>query len=386
MRRWHTPTLLALCLAAAFTATPSFSRTCRGTACGKELVYFGTHGDQPGQEMFGAWFDETTGDLTPLGSVADVYRATWLTADPDRDVLYSVSEAGNDGKSNGRVLSFKVDRATGKLTQLSNVDAGGGGTTHLDYDARSHSLFAANFGSGTVSVLPVDKAGRIGPVASLGHDYGTGPNRRQSGPHAHAVTVAPAGNFVLVPDLGADRTFVYRFDPKNRALAPAVPPFAQVPPETGPRHIVFGRNGRFAYLATELNAQVIVYRWNPAGTLTPLQTVDLMPAGFIGQRSAAEIAVSNDGRFLYISSREGENAIYAFAIDKRTGKLTRVQRIETGIRPWSFALSPRQKWMLVAEEGVSAVSILARDPATGKLTDTGKSLPVFKPVNVTFVR
>ena len=132
---------------------------------------------------------------------------------------------------------------------------------------------------------------------------------------------------------------------------------------------------------------MIVYRWDAAtGGLRPLQTLDLMRPGATGQRSAAEIATSADGRYLYVSTREGEDAIYVLAIDAAKGTLSLVQRFETGKRPWSFSLSPSGRWALVAEEGASHVSVLARDSRTGRLTATGKGIDVFQPVNVTFVR
>jgi len=387
MRLLSLTAALSLILVSA-CATPPGSSASGGVAPAEQtrLVYFGTHGDNAGQGIFAGRFDERTGTLTSLGEVAQVFRPTWLTADPKRPILFAVSEAGNDGKSDGQVLSFAIDSIRGGLTRLSEQGSGGGGPTHLDFDAASGSLFVANFGSGVASVLPVDGGGRIGAVAGRGQDQGSGPTRRQSGPHAHGVTLDPSGRFLLVPDLGADRTFVYRFDRGARALVPAARPFAQVPPGTGPRHIVFGAQGRFAYLTTELTAQVIVYRWDASsGGLDPVQTLDLMPPGFTGQRSAAEIAVSPDFRYLYVSSREGENAIYVFAIDRTKGTLTQVQRFETGARPWSFSLSRGGRWMLVAEEGDSHVAVLARAIGDGTLSATGNGMNVYQPVNVTFV-
>ncbi|WP_395396018.1 lactonase family protein (plasmid) [Novosphingobium sp. BL-8A] len=384
MRVSRLSALLALALASS-CATPPKQGDCRDGACTTRLVYFGTHGQQAGQGIFGARFDEATGKLSALGEVAPLFRPTWLVADPVRPLIYAVSEQGNDGRSNGKVVSYTVDHASGSLAGIGTADAGGGGPTHLGYDPRSHSLFVANFGSGTATVLPVDLGGRIGPVAARVQDQGSGPNPRQAGPHAHGVTLDPSGRFVLVPDLGADRTFVYRFDPRTRRLSPAPRPYAQVPAGTGPRHVVFGRGGRYAYLATELTAQVIVYRWDASnGGLDPVQTLDLTPAGFTGQRSAAEIAVSRDGRFLYVSSREGEDAIYVFAVDPAQGTLIEVQRFETGKRPWSFALSPGEQWMLVAEEAAGHVAVLARDPESGKLGATDNGIAVYQPVNVTF--
>ena len=356
-------------------------------AAKETLVYFGTHGDKPGEEIFGAWFDERTGTLRGIGSVADIFRPTWLVAHPDKPILFSVSESGNDGKSEGRIVSFLVDRSTGKLQQISDAGAGGGGTTHLDFDRRSSSIVAANFGSGSATVLPVSAEGRLGTVAGIGQDAGTGPKPRQSKPHAHAVAVDPTGRYVLVPDLGADRTFIYRLDPRTRALRPAGQPFVQAPAGSGPRHIVFSPDGRFAYVDTELSAQIIVYRWHAdVGRLEQVQLIDAAAAGSAGERSAAEIALTRDGEFLYVSLREGEDSVVAYRRDKTSGKLTEIQRVSTGRKPWSFSLSPREKWLLVTEEADNRISVFKRDTITGFLSATGSELAIPRPVNVTFVR
>jgi 6-phosphogluconolactonase len=352
-----------------------------------ELVYFGTHGDKPGSEIFGAWFNEHDGTLTSLGEVAQVFRATWLEAMPRQPVLFAVSEAGNDGKSHARLISFRVDRQTGALTTISNVNSGGGGSTHLAYDPAAHALFTANFGSGSVSVVPVHPDGSLGDVAGIGQDVGTGPMPRQQSPHAHGVTVAPGGGFVLVPDLGADRTFVWRYDPHSLAITPGDPAFAQSVPGTGPRHLVFGADGRFAYQDAELTARVDVFAWDGNhGRLNPVQSVEVMPATVSGQRSAAEIAISHDGRFLYVSDREGENAVITYAIDHASGRLTEIQHQSVGARPWSFAISPGGRWLLIAEEGQSRITVWARDPATGKIAPGVSAIDVPRPVNVAFMR
>lgn len=353
----------------------------------RELVYFGTHGDKPGAELFGAWFDEASGTLSGLGEVAQVFRPTWLTAMPGQPVLFAVSESGNDGKTNARLLSFRVDRQSGALTPISDVDSGGGGSTHLAYDPASRALFSANFGSGSVTVVPVAADGSLGAVAGHGQDEGSGPSPRQKSPHAHGVSLSPEGRHVLVPDLGADRTFIWHYDPVSHAISPGDPAFAQSVPGTGPRHLVFGKDGRFAYLDTELTARIAVFAWNGAkATLTPVQELDVMPATAIGQRSAAELALSADGRFLYVSDREGESAVAVYAIDRASGKLREIQHQPVGDRPWSFAISPGGHWVLIAEEGASRISVWARDPATGRLTPGKDSLAVPRPVNVTFVR
>ena len=175
----------------------------------ERLVYFGTHANA----VYGGRLDDRTGKLSLTGPAVDVERPTWLMPGRDRSILYAVSETGNDGKSQANVYALAGNPKTGELRVLNKVASGGGGATHLALDRRSRTVFVANFGTGTVAALPILADGSLATATSVQADYGTGPHPRQTSPHAHGVTVDPSGHFLLVPDLGADRTFVYRFGP-----------------------------------------------------------------------------------------------------------------------------------------------------------------------------
>lgn len=366
MRAWIFPLCLALALPAAAE---------------ERLVYIGTHGNS----LQAARFDDRTGHLTPLGEVAQIERPTWLEIDPARGVLYSVSELGNDGLSDAYVLSLKIDPASGQLRLLNKVASGGAGATHLALDPVLKALFVANFGGGQVSALPVHDDGSLGPVSSVQHDYGSGPHPRQSVPHAHAVAVDPGHHFVLSADLGADRLFVYAYDGKTGNLTPAKEPFAQLPPGFGPRHLVFTPDGKFLYMNNELSAQIQSFRWDGStGRLEPIETISALSPSYSGEKSAAELLVSKDGKFLYISNR-GEDSVTVYAIDQGSGKLTERQRVPAqGAVPWGASLDPSGQWLLVANEASSSIAVFKRDAASGKLTATKETLSVPKPVDLTF--
>lgn len=351
------------------------------------LMYIGTQGGGPGQGIFAARLDPATGALTDLGLALETERPTWLETDPHRPILYGVNETGNDGRSQGGVFSLAIDPASGKLRPLSQTSSGGGGATNLTYDAKADTVFVANFGGGQVSAIPVKSDGALSRVSSVQTDYGTGPTKRQAGPHAHGVTLDPSGRFVLAPDLGADRVFVYRFDPGSKQLTPAEPPFAALPPGSGPRHLVFSRDGRFAFLDTELSAMVYTFRWDAkAGRLDQVASLPIDGPDFSGQKSAAELGVSADGRFLYVSDR-GANTLIVYGVDARTGGLHEVQRMACGGDvPWSFSIDPSGRWLLVANQASGGIAEFQVDVASGRLTPTANSISVPKPVRVAFFR
>jgi 6-phosphogluconolactonase len=316
--------------------------------------------------------------------VSSFDRPTWLLKDPVRPLLYAVSETGNDGKSQGRVASLRLDGGAGALAEVGSAPSGGGGPTHLALDARSHTLLVANYGTGHVATLGIGDGGTLSGPVSIAGNAGSGPSPRQKGPHAHGVTLDPSGRYVLVPDLGADRVFVYRFDAATRALAPAATPFLQLPPGSGPRHLVFGPGGRTAYLLTELTGELRVLDWDAAaGTLAPVQALSIQGPNYAGPASAGELVVSGDGTMLYASNR-GEHAIVAFAIEREMGRLSEAQRIASGgTAPWHLALSPAGTWLLASNEKSDAVDVF-RVGHDGRLAATRSRLDVPTPVNVLF--
>ena len=156
-----------------------------------------------------------------------------------------------------------------------------------------------------------------------------------------------------------------------------------MPAGSGPRHMAWHPSGRFLYVVEELTANVDVFGLNAStGLLTKLQSLSTDDPAFKGDRSAAEVAVSKDGRFVYTSNR-GDHMIVAHAVDTETGMLRQIQRISSGGPwPWHFAIQRDGKTMLVANRDANAVSILAIDRKTGKLSATGREMQSPSPVHV----
>ena len=353
------------------------------TAPASELVYVGSQGNQ----IRALRFDPATGKLTVIGPVAEGLRPTWTIAHPSLPLLYAVDD---DNAKEGSVTAFAVNRASGALTKINAAATGGSGTTHLWFDAPSQTILTANYGGGSASSIAVNADGSLGALVSTVKDTGSGPHRRQAAPHAHAVAIDPSGRFALVPDLGADRVFVYAFERSIHALAPVDPatPRAYVtPPASGPRHLVFGQNGQFVYLINEMTAELTVLRWNAAeGRLTQVQSLATSSADFKGVNSGAEVALSRDGRFVYVQNR-GENALLVYRVHAASGALTLMQRIGSGGEaPWGLALHASGNWMLVANQRSGKVNVFSIDTISGILTDTGESVDAPTPVSLTFVK
>jgi 6-phosphogluconolactonase len=152
--------------------------------------------------------------------------------------------------------------------------------------------------------------------------------------------------------------------------------------------VLFHPNGRFLYLANEMTGEINWYRWDGgSGQLQLVKSLSPYAADYSGQKSAAEIAISRDGRFFYLSLRGDREALVTYSIDKASGALTEIQRISPpGKIPWSFGIDPTGHWMLVADQGSNSVDVLSIDSKTGKLSATTQSVSVPNPVSVAFYR
>lgn len=350
-------------------------------------IYVGTYTSGASQGIYVGQLDLTTGGLRLDGVAAETKNPSFLAIHPSRRFLYAVGEIGDfAGKRTGAVSAFRIEPATGRLELLNQQSSGGGGPCHLVVDPTGRNALVANYGGGSVSVLPIGEDGGLEPATAFMQHQGASVNpRRQQGPHAHSINLDAANRFALVADLGLDKILIYRFDPAAGTLAPNEPAWASVAAGAGPRHFAFHPNGKFAYVINELHSTLTAFHYDAArGALVQVQTVPTLPAPVEGN-STAEVQVHPSGRFVYGSNR-GHDSIAVFAVDADNGRLTLVEHEPTqGKTPRNFGVDPTGRFLLACNQGSDTIVSFRIDPETGALTPTGHRLDVPAPVCVKFV-
>lgn len=362
-------------LAAAVLAAP--------LAAQPTLVFVGAYTRPPSKGISAYTFDPSGGQLNSLGLAAETSNPSFLAVHPNQKFLYAANE-----DSGGAISAFAINPSSGKLELVNRVSSRGSGPCHVAVDQAGHWLYATNYNSGSVAAFPIRADGSLGDAAGFAQHAGSSVNpQRQRGPHAHSANISPDGRFLLAADLGLDQILVYRLPAEKGSLTPNDPPFAKLAPGSGPRHMAFSRDGRFAYVVSEMLATVTAFRYDAArGRLEELQTVSITAADYAGAKSAAEIAVHPGGRFLYASNR-GDSTIALFRIDGAKGTLTAVDRTPTGGKtPRSFAIDPTGAWLLAANQDSGNVVLFRIDPESGRLSATGKTMDVASPVCVVFAK
>ena len=372
----------------ALPAAPLPQAAKEGPTNSEFVVFVGTYTRQDSKGIYGYRFQPATGQLTPIGLVAETENPSFLALHPNRRVLYAVNEISNyEGQSAGSVSAFSIDGKTGMLTLLNRVSTRGTIPAHLVVDQTGKSLVVANYGSGSVAVFPLKADGSIGAASAFVQHTGSSSGPRQKGPHAHAVNLSADNRFVFVPDLGLDQVLSYRLDPGKGTLVPNDPPFTKVTQGSGPRHFAFHPNGQAAYTLSEMGSLVTVFAYDrTGGKLKEIQTISTLPKDFSGTNNSAELEVHPNGRFLYASNR-GHDSIAVFAIDPTANTLTLVEHVSAqGKIPRNFAIDPTGAYLLAANQNTNNIVVFRIDQKTGRLTPTGGEVKTPSPVCILFLR
>lgn len=379
----HSIKRLAFSVAAAL-ALLAFSAPAADT-----LVYFGTYTTPKSKGIYVSRLNVATGALSAPTLAAEATSPSFLAVHPSKRFLYAVNEVNTfEGKPAGVVSGFAIG-ATGALSAVNQQSSGGTGPAHLVVDREGRNVLVANYGGGSVAVLPIDRDGRLQPASAFVQHTGSSVNAdRQKAPHAHGIVMEPKNRLAYVADLGLDKVLIYRLDAAKGSLVPSEPAFAAVQPGSGPRHVALDPKGRFAYVINEMTCTITAFsRDAKSGALTEVQTVSTLPDGQQVEKgfSTAEIAVHPSGRFLYGSNR-GHNSIAAFVIDAASGRLTPIEHEPTqGSTPRGFGIDPSGAWLLVGNQRSDSVVVLKIDAKSGRLDPVGPPIELGSPVSVEFV-
>ena len=248
------------------------------------------------------------------------------------------------------------------------------------------NVIVANYSGGNIAVFGKEKNGGLTNVKQVIQHYGSGLNKqRQEKAHAHMVYFTPDKKYVLANDLGTDQLYVYNYDPNSKDKVLTIKDSVSFKPGSGPRHLIFSKNGKSVYVLQELNGDLISFNYDN-GVFEKTEETTILAPGFKGEFSAADIHTSPDGKFLYATNRGDANTISIFKI-LDNGKLESIGQTSTlGKGPRNFAIDPTGNYLLVAHQYTNNIVVFKIDKKTGMLTATGKKLDLCSPVCLVFTK
>jgi 6-phosphogluconolactonase len=311
--------------------------------------------------------DADTGQLIKRAETPVAGGPSVLALSPDQRVLY----VGH--RTQPAISSFRIDQGTGTLT-LQGTVVPAHAPTFLAPDRTGRYLLSAYYQGGYAAVHPLGNDGAVGSPALDRQDTANG---------AHAIQTDPSNQFAFVPHIarlndnvleppkdnpGPNFIAQFRFNAQTGRLT-ANSPFRVEPTEwVGPRHYCFHPTLDVVYFSNEQGCSVTSYRLDRAtGTLSAVQTITTLPAGYTARNTCSQIHLTPSGRFLYVGNR-GHNSIAGFAVDTAAGQLTAVGHVSTEAVPGAFALDPVGRFVYAAGTATGRLASYRINDETGILS------------------
>ena len=237
-----------------------------------------------------SWED---GKLSLLSTARNLNDMIWVTLSADSKHLYA---SGSDPETGvGAVADYHVE---GDRLVLDGIHTtAGNANCHLELSRDGRFLYAANYLSGSVTVLPLVD-GVVGDYIQIVAHEGKGPHpTRQEAPHTHQCTFRPEHDELFVCDLGIDKVVVYAQNPETGMLTRKED--IDMPAGMGPRHLIFANPDLF-YITGELDnivrrVALIDGKWTITGEISTI------PADFEEKTTSAAIRLAEGA--LWVSNR-----------------------------------------------------------------------------------
>ncbi|MHC5269645.1 lactonase family protein [Enterococcus sp. LJL98] len=321
----------------------------------KHKMLLGTYTRRESEGIYSLELDTQAKTLSGLTLVQKEESPTYL-AESQKQAIYTVTSI--DGR--GGAAAYDKD-----WRFLNAVTEEGAPLCHLAVDEARQLVYGANYHKGQVTVYKIQADGSLAAADTVFHQEETGPHANQDRPHVHYTGLTPDGRLVVC-DLGTDG--VYTYDVSDEGKLTRVALFEALP-GTGPRHLVFHPNGKYAYVFGELANTITVLAYNAEiGAFHSLQTISTIPADFTEFSGGAAIRISTDGRFLYASNR-GHNSLAVFEVFEEGTHIDLIQLISTeGDHPRDFDLDPTEQFVVCANQNTDNLTLYERDFDKGTLT------------------
>jgi len=330
-------------------------------------LFVGSYGEESEETIHWLIFNSRTEQITENFVVNGIKNPSFVTVDNTNSHVYAVSEV-----EAGEVAAYKIE--DNKLVALNRQETKG---APCFLEKTNNHLFTANFGNGSVIVHPVDQDGGLQAYT----DYHAYNNEQKNGSHIHTIRHIPQTNYYVATDLGYNQLVFYSFEEQEGRLQEEC--IVALPAGAGPRHIAFHPNQEILYVVNEHDSTICTFSYQTSERkVIQKQVVSTIPEDFIGTTHGAHIVITKDGRHVYASNR-GHHSIALFEVLKNGNlQLVEIYKLK-GEWPRHFTLSPKEDFLLVANEHTDTIELFKRH-GNGTLDAVETSYHIKKPVCLTF--
>lgn len=341
-----------------------------------KIFYVSSYGKNNDKGIYIMKFNEETLEIKRVQQIVTRdYPSYMITNHHVLYIAYKNASSNNDG---GGIGSFSIHND--ELILNNNYGSSGRSYTHLCIDKQQRYIFAANYHIGATASYKIENNAVIQKISAVRHK-GLGPDllKRQTGPHAHCVGITPDQQFVYSVDLGADKVIMYRYH--QGVLMEDSHYTLSIMPGSGPRHMIFSQDGRFAYLVNEIANNIMVFKYCE-GHFSLIQAIHCIPRHFKGFSSASAIRMTTSGEHLFVSNR-GHDSIAMYRVNKETGKISLLYMVHTGKEPRDFNIID-DKYLIIGCQNDNMLQVMTFDEENEKLLLSDSSITVPAPVCIAF--
>ena len=275
-----------------------------------------------------------------------------FTFAPNRKLMYAVAVMSDEEDNMPAIATLQIGKGGKlKLANRARVNLRPG---YLMTDNNGEFLAGNHYGPGKATIWKLDPLCRGVAVQELTFEQ-----------KAHSTVFSPDNHWLLVPATGPNKVFINHFTAQVGSTEPNDPPFANGPAgernARQPRHLIYHPNLSIAYTTNERDQPGVgVWQWDTEkGTLISIQNIVTQPEGFNGRITTADLHLTRDARFLYVSNRDnskrrsptGKDSIVGFSVDPQTGRLKLIGHNPCERVPRSFTIDKLGKYLYVAGQG-----------------------------------
>jgi len=348
------------------------------------MLYVGTYSVRASKGIYVFAFDPQTGTVQLQQTIDNGKSPSFLALHPTGHYLYAVHEEDDLGPDHsGSVSAYTIDPRTGLLTFLNQQLTHGQAPCHISLDRCGNLAFVSNYGSGSLTVLPILENGSLGEACQLiKHTGQSVDSERQDAPHIHSAVVSGDNRLVYVADLGTDRLYVYQIDEQQGKLRPSPEtPYLPVSAGSGPRMTTVRPQDEWLYSIKEMSSTVARFRRDLQSDYIELveDDVPFLAETYSGKRSGGYIHLDDRGQYLYVTNR-GNNTLAIFSLGD-DGTLTPCGLHYTGgDEPRHFLTDEPSQHVLIGHQQSDTITIFKLDASRGELRATGDQISVPSPV------
>ena len=342
----------------------------------------GTYTDGKSEGIYTYNFNTESGTSQLINKIK-ASNPSYLAISKNEKQVYAIRDTRKGG--NSEVVAYHFNKANGELTEINKKTEKGSGACYITVDSKNKWLFLANYASGNLSALSINKDGSIDTLRQFFQDTGKSINpQRQQEAHIHTTVFSPNEKYLFVTDLGNDKIHQFSFDADaSSPLGVNNETIIKSKGGNGPRHIEFSKNGHFMYVINELSGTIDVFN-NRKNHLDLIQNISTDSTNS-ATKGSADIHISPDSKFLYATNRGNYNTIAAFSIQS-DGQLKLLQVLPTGgIMPRNFVIDPTGNFLLIGHQKSDNIIVFKRNMTTGLLIQTNQTINVGSPVCLKFM-